>query len=420
MSYGQLLSPTNKAFNNPTHMGSSTRLSIGSSIRSSIGTDTDKGAGVSDDVGDSVNLSSGADPLPTQSFPSPGQTRSGRVSLNELVRRVQAHIHRVTHLTLKLNIEFTNRLTDCNELIGFIGTDETPGSILRPDHSLLLTDVWLGVFEGSRQLHFELVDAFVVSCAWLRQSIRLGGFDPKAWPSDFEDFGIGNRGYTPLNKGGYLGSQIDPYFAPCPKQLGLYAVAPSAQWIKLLASLGVPTVQLRFKSDDAKLIEGEIFKAVEYVKTTKSLLFINDHWRLALKAKAYGVHLGQEDLELLSEEELRELRDSGIRLGISTHGYYEMIQADRVSPSYIALGAIYPTTLKQMKTLPQGVHRVEHYAALLSNYPLVGIGGVNTDNMSEVLATGVGSVAMVRALIGSQNPQFDIPRIAEQVKNYLQ
>ena len=67
-----------------------------------------------------------------------------------------------------------------------------------------------------------------------------------------------------------------------------------------------------------------------------------------------------------------------------------MVRADAVSPSYIAMGAVYPTTLKQMATAPQGVARLGAYARLLRGYPQVGIGGVDAARMPEVLATGVG------------------------------
>mgnify|MGYP003333049742 CR=1 FL=1 len=64
-------------------------------------------------------------------------------------------------------------------------------------------------------------------------------------------------------------------------------------------------------------------------------------------ASELGLHLGQEDL---AEAPLEDIRRSGIRLGVSTHGYAEMLLADRVAPSYLALGAVYATNLKVMPT----------------------------------------------------------------------
>jgi thiamine-phosphate pyrophosphorylase len=191
-------------------------------------------------------------------------------------------------------------------------------------------------------------------------------------------------------------------FAPCPHQLGLYAVLPDAQWVYRMAQAGVPTVQLRFKSDDKAAIAKEVAAAVTAVQGTNSLLFINDHWQEAIAAGAYGVHLGQEDMQ---EASLEKIRTAGLRLGLSTHGYAEMLLADRHSPSYMALGAVFPTTLKRMVTAPQGLGRLERYAQLMKAYPLVAIGGIDLEQLPAVVKTGVGSVAVVRAIIASESPE---------------
>lgn len=242
------------------------------------------------------------------------------------------------------------------------------------------------------QLGFVAADAHCVARAWAHQAERLGCFDPAQWPSDPRDFGL-----APWPRA--------QAFAECPKDLGLYAVLPDAAWVGRLARAGVPTLQLRFKSEDALAVETEVQAAVEAVRGTGARLFINDHWQAALRAGAYGVHLGQEDLEVLSAAELATLLESGVRLGLSTHGYAEMLRADAFSPSYLALGAVFPTTLKRMATAPQGPGRLKRYAQLMARYPLVAIGGIDVERLPEVLASGVGSVAVVRALVQAEDPE---------------
>jgi thiamine-phosphate pyrophosphorylase len=85
---------------------------------------------------------------------------------------------------------------------------------------------------------------------------------------------------------------------------------------------------------------------------------------------------------------------------VSTHGYAEMLRVAAIRPSYLALGAIFPTTTKVMPTAPQGMGRFRAYAKLMQPVipSLVGIGGVNASNMGQVLAVGVGSAAVVRAI----------------------
>lgn len=247
-------------------------------------------------------------------------------------------------------------------------------------------------YAAARRLGFIPADAEVVASAWQRQSDRTGRFDPDAWPCEPADFGIAT------------GPRIDA-FAPCPPALGLYAVLPSAEWVGRMARAGLPTVQLRFKSQDAAAVRAEIRAAVEAVQGTASLLFINDHWREAIAAGAYGVHLGQEDLDTLTASELAEIRHAGLRLGLSTHGYAEMLRADAVGPSYLALGAVFPTTLKAMATPPQGSGRLQAYARLMRSRSLVAIGGIGAEQLPEVAASGVGSFAVVRAITGAEQPE---------------
>lgn len=255
--------------------------------------------------------------------------------------------------------------------------------------------VCAGVEAACRALGFIGTDARCLADAWRAQTRRTGAFDAAAWPATPADFGMRER---PVD--GHADA-----FAPCPAELGLYAVLPDADWVGRMARVGVPTVQLRFKSTDALAIDREVRAAIEAVRGTGATLFVNDHWRAAIEAGAYGVHLGQEDLDALAPADLRRLREAGLRLGVSTHGPAEMVRADAVGPSYVALGAVFPTTLKAMATAPQGLARLGDYARLMRDYPCVAIGGIDAARRPAVLATGVGSVAVVRALVAADDPE---------------
>jgi thiamine-phosphate pyrophosphorylase len=280
-----------------------------------------------------------------------------------------------------------------------------------PDVALPLADTPAVVFTHSTPayqaakiaalaLGFVEADAEVLACAWQAQTQSTGAFSTN-WPTQPQDFGI-----SPQPRANA--------FAPCP-ELGLYAVLPDAAWCGRMARAGVPTVQLRFKSDDARAIEQEVQAAVEAVQGTGALLFINDHWQAAIAAGAYGVHLGQEDM---ADAPIQTIRAAGLRLGLSTHGYAEMLKADAHSPSYMALGAVYPTTLKRMATAPQGAGRLKRYAALMGHLPLVAIGGIDEAKLPEVMASGVGSVAMVRQLIASPTPEATAAALMARMQSH--
>ena len=253
------------------------------------------------------------------------------------------------------------------------------------------------------QMGFIESDAHVLGKAWSRMVHQDGGFDPFKWPRRPEHFDL-----IPWTR------NMNPKaFAECPQRLGLYGVMPDSDWIKRMVDAELPTVQLRFKSDDKSNIRKQIAQSVAAVEGIKTLLFINDYWPEAMNAGAYGVHLGQEDMETA---DLEAIRSSGLRLGLSTHGYAEMVYADRFCPSYIAMGAVFPTPIKQMPTAPQGLGRIYQYAKLMSHYPLVAIGGIDETSIHAVAQSGVGSVAVIRAITKAKDPKAAVKYLQELMK----
>lgn len=189
--------------------------------------------------------------------------------------------------------------------------------------------------------------------------------------------------------------------ATAPK-LGLYPVVDSVLWIERLLAAGVRTLQLRIKDGDDRQIEAAVRDAIALGKQYGARLFINDYWRLAIKCNAYGVHLGQEDLDVA---DLDAIRHAGLRLGLSTHDDAELDRALALRPSYIALGHIFPTQTKEMPSAPQGIAELKRHLARLQHIPTVAIGGISLARVPEVLATGVGSIAVVSAITQAEDWQ---------------
>lgn len=186
-----------------------------------------------------------------------------------------------------------------------------------------------------------------------------------------------------------------PDFPPVPLRLGLYPVVDSVEWIERLLKAGVKTLQLRIKDKRDEEVESDVIAAIELGRCFDARLFINDYWQLAIKHQAYGVHLGQEDLETT---DLSAIREAGLRLGVSTHDDMEIDVALAARPSYIALGHVFPTQTKQMPSAPQGLAQLARHIARLGDYPTVAIGGISLARAPAVLETGVGSIAVVSAI----------------------
>ncbi|WP_225086528.1 thiamine phosphate synthase [Pectobacterium colocasium] len=185
-------------------------------------------------------------------------------------------------------------------------------------------------------------------------------------------------------------------FAPTAQRLGLYPVVDSVEWIERLLGVGVKTIQLRIKDRSDEQAEADVIQAIALGRRYQAQLFINDYWKLAVKHQAYGVHLGQEDLDTA---DLAAIKKAGLRLGVSTHDDRELARAVVINPSYIALGHIFPTQTKDMPSAPQGLAELtRHIIDLQGRFPTVAIGGISIDSVPVVLETGVGSIAVVSAI----------------------
>ncbi|KPF92817.1 thiamine-phosphate pyrophosphorylase [Rhodopseudomonas sp. AAP120] len=180
-----------------------------------------------------------------------------------------------------------------------------------------------------------------------------------------------------------------------------YPVVDSLAWVKRLVALGVGTVQLRAKElNDAEALQ-LVTDALELVKGTSTRLIINDYWRAAIVAGAQHLHLGQEDL---AEADLHEIRSAGLTLGLSTHDDAELETALAAEPTYIALGPIFPTTLKSMRFAPQGIPKITEWKKRVGQIPLIAIGGIKLEQAEEIFAAGADSIAVVSDVTQNEDP----------------
>ncbi|MBM4250546.1 MAG: phosphomethylpyrimidine kinase [Deltaproteobacteria bacterium] len=190
-------------------------------------------------------------------------------------------------------------------------------------------------------------------------------------------------------------------FPPCgPEPLGFYPVVDTFSWVKRLVDCGTSTIQLRIKDLEGSALIQQIKQAVDYCRVRNVRLFINDHWREAIELKAYGVHLGQEDL---GTADLAAIASAGLRLGISTHSLSEAAVAKGVNPSYIALGPIFPTTCKSLRFGPHGLGKIKTWRSMFEQ-PLVAIGGLKAEHVREAMRLGASGVAVIADVVHASNP----------------
>jgi thiamine-phosphate pyrophosphorylase len=180
-----------------------------------------------------------------------------------------------------------------------------------------------------------------------------------------------------------------------------YPVVDSVAWVRRLTALGVGTIQLRAKDlDDSGALQ-LVSDALEITNNTPTKLVVNDYWRAAIVAGAKHLHLGQEDL---AEADVKAIRDAGLTLGLSTHDDAELETALRADPHYVALGPIFPTTLKSMRFAPQGIAKITEWKKRVGAIPLVAIGGIKFEQADEIFAAGADSIAVVSDVTQNADP----------------
>jgi hydroxymethylpyrimidine kinase/phosphomethylpyrimidine kinase/thiamine-phosphate diphosphorylase len=269
-------------------------------------------------------------------------------------------------------------------------------------------------------LGYPLLDAIVIAKAYVHQGLSYayalgkgpGVLARKGWPCELVNFpNILLPKYPNICDTSALN------FVSIEAPLQVYTVTQSLVVLEQVLKAGARTVQLRIKQDadsddqaehsqqdkhSQQAIENDIIRAIALGRQYKAQVFINDHWQLALKHAAFGVHLGQEDL---LRANLLQIAEAGLALGLSSHGYFEMLLVQQLSPSYLAIGHIFATPTKQMPSLPQGLIKLSRYVQLLNGkLPLVAIGGVTMHNLADLKATLVNDVAVVRAIELAEDP----------------
>ena len=193
------------------------------------------------------------------------------------------------------------------------------------------------------------------------------------------------------------------------KYFSLYAVTDVKDPRRLIIPLidealqgGADIIQLRSKvlSDGALFTIGTEVRKL--TRRRKKLFFINDRPDLALALNADGIHLGQDDLPISVVRALFTSFRRKVFIGKSTHSLKQALDAEREGADYISVGPIYGTPTKA-DYKPVGlrlIKRVKEHIFI----PFVCIGGINENNVKDVIRAGAHRIAVVRAIFDAHDP----------------
>jgi len=174
----------------------------------------------------------------------------------------------------------------------------------------------------------------------------------------------------------------------------------TAEIVAAAVAGGVSCIQLREKSCGTRKFLNEALALQPLLKSRNIPLIINDRLDIALAIEADGVHLGQSDMPL---GRARKIAGDSLIIGISAESVDDALRAEQQGADYIGISPVFSTPTKTDIAPPLGLEGVRQIRALV-DIPLVGIGGINSDNAESVLAAGADGIAVVSAIVSAADP----------------
>lgn len=207
------------------------------------------------------------------------------------------------------------------------------------------------------------------------------------------------------------------------KHMLLYAVTDRA-WVgkqtlyeQVEAALkgGATCIQLREKDLDGEAFLAEAMEIAPLCKRYGVPLFINDNVEIAVKCRAEGVHVGQEDMKV---SDVRRIVGEEMMIGVSAHSVEEALEAEQNGADCLGVGSMFSTSTKtDVNLLPKETLRQICRAVKI---PVVAIGGINENNILELSGTGVDGAAIVSAIFGAEDIEVQcrkLRKLSEQMVN---
>ena len=183
---------------------------------------------------------------------------------------------------------------------------------------------------------------------------------------------------------------------------------------KLATEGGADVIQLRDKKMDSASLFAEAVKIREITKD-KALFIVNDRVDIALTSKADGVHLGQSDLPV---EVVRRLVPDDFIIGISISSVEEALIGVRDGADYVAVSPVFSTISKPDAGEGCGLACISAVRkAVPKEIPVVGIGGINSENLCEVITAGLDGICVISAVVSAPDIKKAAEDLREKIRN---
>ena len=177
-----------------------------------------------------------------------------------------------------------------------------------------------------------------------------------------------------------------------------YSLENFLEKVETACRSGVTIIQLREK----KLTTNQYYQLAKQVKeitdTYQVPLIIDDRLDVCLAVDAAGLHIGDDELPV---SVARQVLGPDKILGVTAKTVKRALEAETSGADYLGTGAIFPTTTKENApiTLISTLKTICQTVAI----PVVAIGGLTSENIDQLIGTGIAGVAVVRDLMQAED-----------------
>ncbi len=185
--------------------------------------------------------------------------------------------------------------------------------------------------------------------------------------------------------------------------------------VKKAVEAGIDVIQLREKNKTKREKYNIGIKIKKIIGDRNVSFIVNDDVDLVLALDADGVHLGNSDLPV---KIARKLLGKNKIIGKSTHNLKQSIKAEKDGADYIGFGSVFDTNSKKLdenrKSL--GLKNLQKISKSV-DIPIIAIGGINLENIKEVIEAGANSAAVISAITQSKNIRKKISKFNDIIQN---
>lgn len=191
-----------------------------------------------------------------------------------------------------------------------------------------------------------------------------------------------------------------------------------ADEVKMVIEGGCRWVQLRLKNASDAEVKEIAEEIIPLCQETETILVLDDRVELTMDLKVHGVHLGKNDMPAA---EAREYLGAGAIIGVTANTAEDIIAYKKIDVDYVGLGPYRFTTTKEKLSPVLGLDGYRNIITKIRNagveLPVVAIGGITLDDITDLMATGVNGIAMSGSIINAENPVEYTRQVIEKLNS---